>query len=248
MNLIENFNLLSLNENAIESKSMLIGLSLLASLITINLGGNTAFAFPTHCDMVQFPSCYSIGSGAVWSSPKIKCPIDHIEKFCQGWNYSALIRVNNGGIQNVSKENELKSEVQHANTALGFNTNDFKIITFGVENHNPFVVVQGKAGASRGDESGDNEFGYIFYTDKGLFGAFSAFPNQPYTSSHFTEENINGHICLNKAQKAGHVVTNGHKLIITGIHINKINKVMTKLFFTDSDNGNCVNKVYSSKP
>ena len=50
-----------------------------------------------------------------------------------------------------------------------------------------------------------NEFGYIFYTDKGLFGAFSAFPDQPYASSHFTQKNINGFTCLDKAQKAGTV-------------------------------------------
>ena len=61
--------------------------------------------------------------------------------------------------------------------AQSFNENDFKITKFGIKNNNPFVIVQGKAGGTRGDESGDNEYGYMFYTDKGLYGAFSAFPN-----------------------------------------------------------------------
>lgn len=132
--------------------------------------------------------------------------------------------------------------------AQHFDVKDFKITKFGVKNHNPFVVVQGKAGASRGDESGDNEFGYVFHTNKGLFGAFSAFPNEPYTSSHFTQKNVNGDTCLDKAHKVGHAVISGHKLTITGIHIDKVNKAHTELSFVDSDNGNCVNKIFSSKP
>ena len=132
-------------------------------------------------------------------------------------------------------------------SAQSFNIKNFKITTFGIKNHNPFVVVQGKAGGTRGDESGDNEFGYVFDTDKGLFGAFSAFPNQPYISSHFTQKNVNGQTCLDKAQTTGHVAISGHKLTITGININNVKKVWTQLSFTDTENGNCVNKVYSSK-
>jgi hypothetical protein len=132
--------------------------------------------------------------------------------------------------------------------AQSFNIRDFKITKFGVKNHNPFVVVQGKAGGTRGDESGDNEFGYVFHTNKGLFGAFSAFPNEPYTSSHFTQKTINGHTCLDKAQKTGHAVISGHTLTIQGIHIDKVNKALTELSFTDSPNGNCIDKIYSSKP
>ena len=128
-----------------------------------------------------------------------------------------------------------------------FNIKDFKIIKFGVENHNPFVVVQGKAGGTRGDDSGDNEFGYVFDTDKGLYGAFSAFPNQPYTSSHLTQKNVNGHTCLDKAQRTGHAVISGHKLTITGININNVKKAWTELSFVDTENGNCVNKIFSSK-
>jgi hypothetical protein len=132
-------------------------------------------------------------------------------------------------------------------SAQSFNIKNFKITKFGVKNHNPFVVVQGKAGGTRGDESGDNEFGYVFDTDKGLFGAFSAFPDQPYISSYFTQKNVNGQTCLDKAQTSGHVVISGHKLTITGISINYIKKVWTQLSFTDTSNGNCVNKIYSSK-
>lgn len=132
-------------------------------------------------------------------------------------------------------------------SAQSFNIKDFKITKFGVKNHNPFVVVQGKAGGSWGDESGDNEFGYVFDTDKGLFGAFSAFPDQPYISSHFTQKNVNGQTCLDKAQTTGHAVISGHNLTIAGISINYIKKVWTQLSFTDTSNGNCVNKIYNSK-
>ena len=132
-------------------------------------------------------------------------------------------------------------------SAQSININNFKITKFGVKNHNPFLVVQGKAGGTRGDESGDNEFGYVFDTDKGLFGAFSAFPDQPYISSHFTQKNVKGQTCLDKAQTTGHVVVSGHKLTITGININYIKKVWTQLSFTDTSNGNCINRIYSSK-
>ena len=62
-----------------------------------------------------------------------------------------------------------------------------KITQFGVDYHHHFVVVQGIAGGTKVDDSGDNEFGYVFHTDKGLYDAFNAFPNEPYTSSHFTK-------------------------------------------------------------
>jgi hypothetical protein len=138
--------------------------------------------------------------------------------------------------------------IPYSNTsAQSFSIKYFKITNFGIKNHNPFVVVQGKAGGTRCDESGDNEFGYVFDTDKGLFGAFSAFPNQPYISSHFTQKNVNGQTCLDKSQTTGHVAISRHKLTIIGINIKNVKKVWTELSFTDTSNGNCINRIYSSK-
>jgi hypothetical protein len=219
--------LLHLQKNKVKTKvAISIGIISLVATILISINYyDTVFAFPPHCDKEGFPSCYSIGFDAGKENPGASCPSGHSKNFCNGWNDGA-----------------------NTDTSSHFDMRDFKIKDFGVENNNPFVVVQGKAGGTRGDESGDNEYGYIFDTDKGLFGAFSAFPNQPYTSSHFTQKLVNGHVCLDKAQQVGHVVISGHKLTITGIDINRVNRALTELSFVDSDNGNCMNTIYSSKP
>lgn len=138
-----------------------------------------------------------------------------------------------------------------ANANPPFNIKDFKIVKFGVKNHNPFVTVQGKPGGSKGDVGQDFELGYVFNTNKGKFGAFSEDPNGSLLSSHFTQKNINGHTCLDKAHREGHVAINGHTLTIKGIHIDKVNKVLTERFIVDFDTGkgvfNCVDKIFDSK-
>jgi hypothetical protein len=140
---------------------------------------------------------------------------------------------------------------EKANASPPFNIKDFKIVKFGVKNHNPFVLVQGIPGRSKGDVGQDFELGYIFNTDKGKFGAFSEDPHGPLLSSHFTQKNVNGHICLDNAHRAGHVVIDGHTLTIKGIHIDKTNKVSTERSIIDFDTGkgvfNCVDKIFDSK-
>lgn len=69
-----------------------------------------------------------------------------------------------------------------------FSKNDFKLVNFGIENHNPFVVVQGIPGRSTGDVEHDYELGYVFYTNKGIFGAWSDDPGRPLLSSHITQK------------------------------------------------------------
>jgi hypothetical protein len=139
-----------------------------------------------------------------------------------------------------------------ANASPPFNIKDFKITKFGVKNHNPFVVVQGKPGGSKGDVGQDFDLGYIFNTNKGTFGAFSEDPNGPLSSSHFTQKKANGHTCLDKAHAEGHVVINGHTLTIKGVSVDKINKVSTERSIVDFDTGkgvfNCVDKIFDSKP
>jgi hypothetical protein len=140
---------------------------------------------------------------------------------------------------------------QLVNVNPPFNIKDFKITKFGVKNNNPFVVVQGIPGASKRDIGSDFELGYVFYTDKGIFGAYSGDPSKPFSSTKSTDKKVNGYTCLSTAQKAGKVVVNGHTLTITGIKINKINKVLTGSSIVDFDTGkgvfNCVNKVFDFK-
>lgn len=127
--------------------------------------------------------------------------------------------------------------LNQANASPPFNIKDFKIIQFGVKNHNPFVVVPGKAGGSKGDVSADFELGYVFHTNKGKFGAFSDEPGKQLLSSHFTEKKVNGHTCLDKVTSTGHVVTSGHTLTIKGINIEKVNKVLTERVLVGEDLG-----------
>lgn len=233
------FGLLHMHANRVKIKAVIsIGiLSFMAIVITINYHG-IAFAATNSSNSCAL-SCSDSGlgstSGSSGDNRNNHTNIDHSNSNTHGNDIS----------NNVKPLYQSQATID---SSPRFNVKDFKITSFGVTNHNPFVVVQGKAGGTKGDESGDNEFGYVFYTDKGLFGAFSAFPNQPYTSSHFTQKTVNGNTCLDKAQKVGHVVISGHNLTIIGININKVNRALTELSFTDSDNGNCINTIYSSKP
>ncbi|MGN6629996.1 MAG: PKD domain-containing protein, partial [Candidatus Nitrosocosmicus sp.] len=141
------------------------------------------------------------------------------------------------------------------NSTLSSSMNDFKITSFGVENHNPFVIVQGQAGGTKGAIGADAIEAYLFYTDKGKFGAFSFDENSPYLSSKFTTKiskgGVNGETCVNINEPIGDVATSGHKLTITGINVNKVNNVQTVDIDTNPDqNGisNCIIKTWDSKP
>ncbi len=136
--------------------------------------------------------------------------------------------------------------------AQSFDIKDFKIKKFGVSHHQPFVIVDGKAGhtkAAIGDRAIE---GYLFYTNKGNFGAFSN--EGPYNSSKFTTKTsnggINGDTCIGNQTATGKVVTSGHKLTIKEINVKKINKVLTADINKNPDqngNVNCILKIWSSK-
>jgi hypothetical protein len=76
-------------------------------------------------------------------------------------------------------------------------------------------------------------------------------PSKPFSSTKSTDKKVNSYTCLNTVQNAGKVVINGHTLTITGIKVNKINKVLTESFIVDFDTGkgvfNCVDTVYDYK-
>jgi hypothetical protein len=56
----------------------------------------------------------------------------------------------------------------------GFNIKDFKITTFGIQNHNPFLKVEGTAGGTK-PSNHNTIYGYVFKTDKGIFAVVSHF-------------------------------------------------------------------------
>lgn len=133
-----------------------------------------------------------------------------------------------------------------------FNINDFKIKKIGVSHHNPFVIVKGKAGGTRSAAGAVAVEAYLFYTDKGKFGAFSN--EGPYKSAKFTtktsDHGINGNTCIDKHKPAGKVVFSGHKLTLKGIHVHKVKKVLTVDINQNPDqngNINCIFKIWSSK-
>ena len=51
--------------------------------------------------------------------------------------------------------------------ASGFDIKDFKIKSFGIQNDNPFLKVEGTAGGTK-PSSHDTIYGYVFKTDKGI--------------------------------------------------------------------------------
>jgi hypothetical protein len=110
--LTNTFDLFDLLRNKSKWKAMIIEISLLVTLITINLQAS-AFAFPPDCDRTGYPSCYNIGFGGGQASPRTHCPSGHSRAFCNGWNVGASANPDsNNRIQNVQQNSSLSSSNQ----------------------------------------------------------------------------------------------------------------------------------------
>ncbi len=97
--LTNTFDLSDLLINKSKWKAKIIGISLIVTLITINLQ-TSAFAFPPHCDRKGYPSCYEVGFGGGQASPGTPCPSGHSRAFCNGWNVGAITNTDsNNSIQ-----------------------------------------------------------------------------------------------------------------------------------------------------
>jgi hypothetical protein len=123
---------------------------------------------------------------------------------------------------------------------------NFTITDFGIHNHNPYLNVLGQAGGTLGYWLDDLEFAYMFHTDKGLFSASST--GDPYVSAKNTQKVVEGKTCLKSAHPQGQVLLNGHRLTITGINVNRINRVEADENDVDDVGGNnCVDRIISQK-
>ncbi|HEY6536240.1 MAG TPA: hypothetical protein VIY08_10685 [Candidatus Nitrosocosmicus sp.] len=141
--------------------------------------------------------------------------------------------------------------IDHA-FSQSFHINDFKIKKFGVSHHHPFVIVKGKAGKTKAKIGDVAVEAYLFFTNKGKFGAFSN--EGSYKSFKFitTKSKIGSieNVCITKQIPKGKLIFKGNKLTINGITVNKINKVMTVDINKNPDmnnHKNCILKIWSSK-
>jgi hypothetical protein len=98
-----------------KSKSILIVVAAIASIMTINAYGS-ALADPQHCDRPGWPSCYDAGHQAAISG--IPCPNGHSKNYCRGWDDANGGSAGSGSISSDSN--------RHDNTpsGLGFRPED----------------------------------------------------------------------------------------------------------------------------
>lgn len=81
---------------------MLIGISLLVTLIGFNLSEPGLGVPSPHCDRKGYPSCFDAGFQDGQANPGTACPSGHSKKFCNGWNAGASTG-SNSKIQNTQQ-------------------------------------------------------------------------------------------------------------------------------------------------
>ena len=135
----------------------------------------------------------------------------------------------------------------------GFNIKDFKITTFGIQNHNPFLKVEGTAGGTK-PSNHNTIYGYVFKTDKGIFAVVSHFgkdsseqsgPNDlDYHAHKITLDKSN---CVSSLKETGTADLNGNTVKVLDTGANKVNSVLTAKLTVENNHHICVDKVFDSQ-
>ncbi len=136
---------------------------------------------------------------------------------------------------------------------LGFNIKDFKITTFGIQNHNPFLKVEGTAGATK-PSNHNTIYGYVFKTDKGIFAVVSHFgkdsseqsgPNDlDYHAHKITLDKSN---CVSSLKETGTADLSANTVKVLDTGANKVNSVLTAKLTVKHNHDICVDKVFDSQ-
>ena len=142
--------------------------------------------------------------------------------------------------------------------AITFDKKDYMITGFGLKGGNPFITVQGKAGASYDSSCGDECWdAYVFVTDKGTFQVTTSEggASKPYHSADQIKVNsIKLGECLQTKTAHGKPSFSGNTAEYTdhNISFGKVNKAYAMQVSADDPDSKCstgyhVVKIFSEK-
>jgi hypothetical protein len=143
--------------------------------------------------------------------------------------------------------------------AITFNEPDYIVTKSGMRNGNPFITVEGNAGASYDPSVGDEGYqAYIFDTDKGIFEitvAESSSDKPHYSTNQILAKEVKLDECLLKnreVQGKPAFENNTVMYVDPGLNITKLNKVYTVQVISDDPDETCetgqhIRKIYSNQ-
>jgi hypothetical protein len=139
------------------------------------------------------------------------------------------------------------------NSNNDFNIKDFKITTFGIQNHNPFLKVEGTAGGTQ-PSSHNTIYGYVFKTDKGIFAVVSHFGKDSSEQSgpndldyHAHKITLDKNNCVSSLKETGTADLTGNTVKVLDTGANKVNSVLTAKLTVNNNHDICVDKVFDSR-
>ena len=135
----------------------------------------------------------------------------------------------------------------------GFGIKDFKITTFGIQNHNPFLKVEGTAGGTK-PSNHNTIYGYVFKTDKGIFAVVSHFGKDSNEQSgpndleyHAHKITLDKNNCVSSLKETGTADLSGNTVKVIDTGANKVNSVLTAKLTVNNNHDICVDKVFDSQ-
>ena len=139
------------------------------------------------------------------------------------------------------------------NSSHGFNIKDFKINSFGIQNHNPFLKVEGTAGGTK-PSNHNTIYGYVFKTDKGIFAVVSHFGKDSSEQSgprdldyHAHKITLDKNNCISSLKETGTADLSGNTVKVLDTGANKVNSVLTAKLTVKHNHDICVDKVFDSQ-
>jgi hypothetical protein len=139
--------------------------------------------------------------------------------------------------------------------AIGFNVQDFKIISFGINSQNePFITVQGNDSSEIKPANSDTSYAFVFDTDKGTYAIMSHFgkDSSEQTGSndlryHAHQITFDKNNCINFLNDNGIAKLDGPTVRLSNTSATVVNKVFTTQLIIDNNHHICVQKVFDSK-
>ena len=135
----------------------------------------------------------------------------------------------------------------------GFNIKDFKIKTFGIQNDNPFLKVEGTAGGTK-PSSHNTIYAYVFKTDKGIFAVVSHFGKDSNEQSgprdldyHAHKITLDKNNCISSLSDKGIADLSGNTVKVLHTDANKVKSVLTAKLTVKHNHDICVDKVFDSQ-
>jgi hypothetical protein len=128
---------------------------------------------------------------------------------------------------------------------------DLTITDFGIDGDgNPFITVEGTAGETVPDETGDI-YAYVFFTDDGIY-AVTSHPGIEDSSEvgddeewHAHKVTLNGDNCVTSLDEDGNASLDGNTVTVEDTDADSVDNVLTAVLSAEKKGGVCVAKVFS---